>query len=227
MRNARLGLTFWVLFLGTFAMILWSLRMAGVIVPQRKPKPHAHQAPSLPDPSYPSSGRDQGVPIYPALPAFHLFDTRGKDLRSQDLAETVWIASFLFTNCGGTCSATALRNQVLQSRLPENVLLVSITVDPERDTPEVLDAYGKKFQRDPKRWKMLTGPRAEVEKLLRQGFYLGADGKPIVHTPHLALVDGSGRLRGLYDFETQDQTQELLRDVERIRAPVRGTTLGG
>ena len=108
------------------------------------------------------------------LGAFRLTERSGRAMTDADLADRVWVASFIFTHCPLSCPRITSVMKGLQARLAgTDVQLVSISVDPERDTPEVLADYARKFGADPDRWWFLTGPKADVERLIVERFKLG------------------------------------------------------
>jgi cytochrome oxidase Cu insertion factor (SCO1/SenC/PrrC family) len=102
-----------------------------------------------------------------------------------------------------------------------DVQLVSFSVDPETDTPEVLRGYAEKLQADPKRWDFLTGPKSAIYKLSHDGFKLAvsdgsdAEGVP-VHSTRMALVDRHDQIRGYYDALEPDAMTKLLADTNHL-----------
>jgi protein SCO1/2 len=99
------------------------------------------------------------------------------------------------------------------------VRFVSFTVDPERDTPEVLAAYARRFQAQPGRWYFLTGPEATLNMLSRDAFKLSAiaGGSQPDHSTRFVLVDRQARIRGYYTTsEEQNDIKKLLADIERL-----------
>jgi cytochrome oxidase Cu insertion factor (SCO1/SenC/PrrC family) len=137
---------------------------------------------------------------------FALTERSGRTVHRDDLRGKVWVAAFIFTRCAGPChqvTGSMARLQQDLAGLPD-VRLVSFTVDPEFDTPGVLDAYGERWQADPERWLFLTGPPDQVYGLIRNGFHLYAEpnrgaerteGNEVAHDVRLALVDRRGHLR--------------------------------
>lgn len=208
--------------LGAVVMLLWLLRVTGTVGPMRTPraapaaKAHGH-APLLPPPRYPTMGLDRGIPDYGRVPDFTLTESLGTPVSRESLEGTVWVASFVFTRCAGTCPTTAQQVRVLQDALPEGARLVSISVDPTNDTPEVLATYAKGNGRRVERWWLLTGNAHQIGDLATKGFYLGTKGS-LLHSENLALVDGRAHLRGFYDPADPTQRAALLRDMALIMA---------
>lgn len=130
------------------------------------------------------------LPVLAELPAFALTDQTGHGFGRQDLLGKVWIADFVFTSCSDACPRLTEKMKHLQDRLlpPErggNVRLLSISVDPERDTPQKLDDYGKTFGARADLWRFLTGPQLEVERTVVKGFHMAMAKMPLPKDPPL------------------------------------------
>ena len=102
-----------------------------------------------------------------------------------------------------------------------DVHLVSFSVDPEKDTPEVLRGYAEKLHAEPKRWDFLTGPKSAIYKLSHDGFKLavsdGSDEAGIpVHSTRMVLVDRRGEIRGYYEATEADAVTKLLADTSHL-----------
>lgn len=113
-------------------------------------------------------------PLWPA-PSFTLVERSGQMLSNTDLLGKVWIANLIFTQCTDTCPLGSQRMIKLQDTFAaeEDVRLVSVTVDPAHDTPEVLSQYAKKLGAHPQRWLFLTGTKKQIYRLAREGFRMG------------------------------------------------------
>lgn len=164
-------------------------------------------------------------PVLGELPAFTLVDTTGASFGSAELRGEPWIASFFFTRCPSICPVLMTRVATLQERFRDagvtGIRLVSISVDPEHDTPARLREAEPRYGVDPARWKLLTGERAAVQTLLVDGFKvpglekLGSDGD-LPHTAKLVLVDGRGRVRGYYDSD-EPGLDEVFHRAQHVR----------
>jgi cytochrome oxidase Cu insertion factor (SCO1/SenC/PrrC family) len=116
----------------------------------------------------------EGLKVFGTVPDFSLVERGGRQVRLADLRGKVWIANFIYTHCTDTCplqSALMGRLQAEFSAEPD-LRLVSITVDPEQDTPEVLAEYAGRFGADRDRWLFLTGDKKALYALALQGFRL-------------------------------------------------------
>jgi len=115
------------------------------------------------------------LPVYGSIPNFALIDQSGHPVRRGDLEGKVWIANFIFTNCPDECPLMTVEMAQMQSELAHmaDFRLVSISVDPDRDTPAVLSEYAERFNADPGRWLFLTGDKRAIYRLAAEGFRLG------------------------------------------------------
>ncbi len=159
---------------------------------------------------------------YGSVPAFQLTNQHGQSFGSAQLGGRIWIADFVFTSCAGPCPIISSRMSEMQKPLRDkDVHLVSFTVDPDRDTPEVLQGYAEKLHAQPNRWDFLTGPRAALYDISRTGFKLGVSdgsdeaGVP-VHSTRMVLVDRKGTIRGYYDALAPDAVTKVLADASHL-----------
>ena len=180
------------------------------------------------------------LPVYGVVPAFALMERSGQLVRLEDLHGKVWIASFIFTHCPDECPLMTAEMARLQAdfAMASDLRLVSITVDPDRDTPAVLSDYAAHFQADPQRWLFLTGEKRAIHQLAREGFRLGINApaetsqgafltpaqawadhgrvSDIGHSARFVLVDRQGRIRGYYDSRDDLALQRLRRHVQSL-----------
>lgn len=162
-------------------------------------------------------------PVLSQLPDFSLVGMDGRPYGSAELRGQVYVASFFSASCRSDCPVATkgmsrLQDGFAQKKI-QGVRLVSISVDPEHDTPEVLTEYAKGAGVDPKRWTLLTGDPERVRRLVVFGFKLG------FHTGKLVLVDGRGRIRGTYGVdemgldEVYNRAQHVLRQEREAKRP--------
>jgi protein SCO1 len=178
--------------------------------------------------------REPRLPAYGPAPAFVLVDQAGREVRGEDLRGRVVLANFVYTSCPDVCPMLTARMAEVRSRLRErgllgsDVRLLSFTVDPARDTPEVLARYAARFDADGEAWRFLTGSPEAVRALLVEGFRLGLQPAPaghgghaphgggtITHSNRFVLIDRGGRIRAYYDGRELD-AETVLRDVREV-----------
>lgn len=166
--------------------------------------------------------RDGGRPILFPAPAFRLTTSRGTTLTHLDLRGHVWVVDFAFSRCASICPTLGSRFVELQETLPADFRLVTISVDPEHDTPEVLRKHSEQhYKPQPGRWHWLTGERRTIYALMQEGFKVGEPGAPLAednipHTGHALLIDARGRVRGTYEITDRAKFDDLLRDAREL-----------
>ena len=164
-----------------------------------------------------------------SLKPFELTDRFGQPFDSQSLKGKVWIASFFFTRCPTICPQVLAQTAELQKKLSalpqwQDIRLMSITVDPDHDTPAVLDERAKLWDADNIHWLFLTGSKEAIWALTsaRDGFQLAVgDARPgekmsITHSSRFVLIDQEHRVVGYYDALDEGKREELMRDLMRL-----------
>lgn len=163
------------------------------------------------------------------LPEFALTNQDGEAVSKDSLKGKVWLANFIFSTCPGQCIVLTNQFKDFQAEIKEmpDVELVSFSVDPEHDTPEVLRTFGEQYQAGPQ-WKFLTGSKDDIYRLLQKGFLLDAapnpdpeqvaTGEKILHTTKVVLVDGEGQIRNYYDGLPVDLYPQVLQDIRTLRS---------
>lgn len=157
------------------------------------------------------------------VPDFTLTTHTGAAITTRDLDHKVWIASFFFTSCTTTCPAIMqAMSEVaagIQAGLPDNdrVQLVSFSVDPEFDTPAELPRYASEKKFDLKRWRLVTGPRTDIEAVVMNGFKTAVgDKRPqagiidISHSMKLVLVDGERHIRHYFSANDAKDRETIV-----------------
>ena len=170
-----------------------------------------------------SGSRQAALPVYGEVPAFTLVDQQGQSVSRDTLRGSVWVADFIFTRCAGQCPMMSAQMAQLAARLPHDsgVRLVSFTVDPAWDTPDVLAHYAAQYRQSTSAWSFLTGDEATIRRLCREGFHValseqGTDAEPITHSTRLVLVDRQGQIRGSYEATDEAAVRQLRRDLRRV-----------
>ena len=148
---------------------------------------------------------------------FTLTAQDGEAFDSKSLAGKVWMGSVFFANCPGPCFR---ENQAVAEILREiddpDFMAISLTCDPDNDTPDVLRRYADRFEADPDRWKFLTGDFAVIKKLANESFRLPAEVG--VHSERGVVFDRQGRLRGSYHLLQEDRVDLLKKLIREVLA---------
>ena len=168
----------------------------------------------------------EGLQRYSSVPQFSLVERSGKITTLADLRGTIWIADFIYTTCQDTCPMQTAEMAQLQEDWKDRagLKLVSFSVDPEKDTAEVLSRYANRYKADSQRWLFLTGAKEEIGRLVQEGFRLSAvalssEGKKdsvIMHSPRFVLIDKQAQIRGYYDSRDQQALERLKKDVATL-----------
>lgn len=162
------------------------------------------------------------------VPTFSLTNEFNKPFGTNDLKGKPYLATFAFTTCPTTCPGLMEKMQTVQKRvkgLGTKVAMVTFSVDPENDTPQVLHKYARKLHANPYVWNFVTGNKTDLEALLIEGFKVPMGGKEevskqlenekitlfdIVHTEKVVLVDGEGFIRGYYSIDKQSLDRLMI-----------------
>ena len=161
---------------------------------------------------------EKALPFLGELTEFQLTDQNGEQFSRDDLLGKVWVADFIFTTCAGPCPIMSGQFTELQSRFgnASDFRLLSISVNPDYDTPEVLKEYGDRYGADHDRWRFLTGKKDRIHELAVEGFKVGSVEDPIFHSTRFILLDSKARIRGYYISSELEEMQQLWRDVELL-----------
>lgn len=180
----------------------------------------------------------EGLRNYGTVPDFTFTERSGRKVSLADLKGKVWVAQFFYTHCTDICPLTVPQMGLLHLEYLNDpdfrsaVRFVSITVDPERDTPEVLINYAEYFSADPDLWLFLTGDKATIVRLAQQGFKLGigeeanppevakktGEEKELFHSNRLILIDRKAQIRGYYSGIDAEAMVRLRRDLKTLLA---------
>ena len=168
----------------------------------------------------------EGLKDFGSVPQFSFIERDGRRVTLSDLKGKVWIVNFIYTNCPDTCPIQSAQMRQIQEDFQheKDLRLVSITVDPTRDTPEVLSEYAKRFGAKSARWLFLTGDKETIYKFAQEGFHLGAveiphetrpeSGATHTHSPRFVVVDRSGQIRGYYVSTDAEAIKRLRKDLK-------------
>ncbi len=180
----------------------------------------------------------EGLKNYGQIPDFTFTERSGRKVSLADLKGKVWVAQFFYTHCTDICPLTVPQMGLLHLEYLNDpdfrsmVRFVSITVDPERDTPKVLSKYAEHFSADPDLWLFLTGNKAATVRLAQHGFKLGigeeanppevvkktGEEKELFHSNRLVLVDRNAQIRGYYSGIDAEAMVRLRRDLKTLLA---------
>jgi protein SCO1 len=179
--------------------------------------------------------RPAALPVIGPVAGFTLTNQDGQVVTLADLTNRVWIADIIFTRCAGSCPIMSKQMESLQDALPptNRTKLVTLTTDPDFDTPPILKKYGERYDANFNRWTFLTGAKAEIAGLAGNSLKLSAvPVKPedrqnpadlFIHSTIFVIVDRHARLRRIFETEgdgvdwtnVQPRILETVRQLER------------
>ncbi|MCB0328543.1 MAG: SCO family protein [Bdellovibrionales bacterium] len=159
-----------------------------------------------------------GLPDLGEAPEFLLRDSDSQEFSFRKYDGRVRLVSFFFTRCPSICPRINGQIAELFEKVSDNpkVLFLSITVDPENDTPQVLSDYARKYRKDASNWKFLTGEPQVIQGLLTGGFKLGSGMLPDAHNTRIVLVDQAGTIRGFYQGMDSSHIAQLGKDLLKL-----------
>jgi len=179
--------------------------------------------------------REPALKRYGQVPAFSLVDQTGTKVTEADLAGKVTAVSFIYTSCTDICPMITTIMGTVQDQLRRegllgaDVQLLSISVDPERDTPEVLARYAREHGADTDTWRFLTGDVAQIRNTVVSGFMLGmtkhapvhvhggaATAYEVEHSGKVVLVDRAGQIRAYFEGTDLNPAQ-VAAEIRKLR----------
>ena len=156
---------------------------------------------------------------------FVFTDNNGNSFGSKDLKGKIHVANFIFTSCTHICPKMTTNMVEVEKKFQNNpgVSLVSFTVTPWLDSPEVLNRYKKEFTLNSKNWHFLTGDKNKIYSLARKSYFaeeeigFTKDSTDFLHTEHFLLVDENLRIRGIYNGTLGLEMEQLIKDIYLLK----------
>lgn len=158
------------------------------------------------------------LPILGDVPGFSLVASDGKTFSRPDLDGRLHIVNFMFTRCQGVCPTMSANIQKMYElyRGSDKVRFLSVTVDPDYDSLEVLQRYAARFGVNDDRWIFARGALVDVAALIEHGFMLDASDLPSSHPAFLILVDQFGKIRGYYSYNDENDLGVLGQNIRQL-----------
>ena len=160
----------------------------------------------------------QQLPKIGSIPQFEFIDSNGNTVTLDNLKGKVWVADFIFTTCTMACPMMTGNMNLVHKKFKKNddVRLVSISVYPEYDTPDVLKEYASQYDADTEKWLFLTGDESSVKNIIKDGFKIGDFEEIIFHSEKFALVDKNGTIRAYYNGMKSEDMKQLKKDINAL-----------
>lgn len=167
----------------------------------------------------------QYVKKYHTIDNFSFTNQNGKTITQKDYEGKIYVADFFFTTCPSICVPMGENMAWLQGQIKDNpkVMLLSHTVMPDVDTPQVLKAYAQKKGVIDSKWNLVTGKKEDIYYIARKSYLAvkttnSSELYDMVHTENFVLVDAKRRIRGFYDGTKLEEAQRLLEDINFLSA---------
>lgn len=165
----------------------------------------------------------QYIKKYHTIEDFSFTNQNGKTITQKDYEGKIYVADFFFTTCPSICVPMGKNMAWLQEQIKNNskVMLLSHTVMPDIDTPEVLKAYAKEKGVIDSKWNLVTGDKKDIYYIARKSYLAvkttnSSELYDMVHTENFVLVDSKRRIRGFYDGTNLDEVKRLLDDINYL-----------
>jgi protein SCO1 len=169
---------------------------------------------------------ENGDTIYYTVPKFSFINQNGREVSHYDYQGKIFVTDFFFTTCPTICPIMSTQMSRLQTLLEKDgilgdVMLLSHTINPEYDQPEVLKAYAERMEADTNTWNFVTGPRADIYFQAKQGYFVNAlqsdtaDGG-YIHSDNFMLIDREMHIRGYYDGTSTKEVDQLFLDIKSL-----------
>jgi len=165
------------------------------------------------------------VKKYHTIADFSLTNQNGKTVTQEDYEDKIYVADFFFTTCPSICPIMTKNMAVIQQEIrnDDEVLLLSHSVTPIRDSVPQLKKYAQEKGVLDEKWNLVTGDKKQIYELARKSYFAvlnEGDGGAydMIHTENFILVDKKRRIRGTYDGTNSEEIQELLHDLKILKA---------
>lgn len=157
---------------------------------------------------------------------FSFTDQEGKTITNKDVKGKICVVEYFFTTCKGICPRLNenMTHVYKAFRGNKDVVILSHTVDPKRDTVQAMKEYSLRFDADPKQWMFLTGSKQQLYDMARYSYLISAQDdtagvsidQDFIHDNHYVLVDGDGRVRGMYDGLQTTEVDKMIKDINSL-----------
>ena len=162
------------------------------------------------------------------IPAFEFTNQEGEKVTNQTYEGKIYVADFFFTSCPGICPRLAKNLGALQEvfKNDKDVLFLSHSVTPEKDSVSVLKEYGIENKVNLEKWNLVTGNKKEIYTIARQGYFADEDfvktqdEDAFIHTENFVLIDKKGRIRGVYNGTLAVEKDRIIRHIELLKKEV-------
>lgn len=167
------------------------------------------------------NGKEIVDTVYNTIPAFSFTNQYGETVTEKIVEGKIYVTDFFFTSCPTICPVMKRQMVKVYKEFKDNpnVMILSHTIDPEHDTPKVLNTFAKDLGVEGQQWQFLTGPKEDIYALGQKSYLSAAQEDKtaeggFLHSGAFILIDKDKHIRGMYDGTTEEGTQKLTRDMK-------------
>ncbi|REA57680.1 SCO family protein [Dyadobacter luteus] len=168
-------------------------------------------------------GKEVVDTIYNTIPPFSFVNQNGDTITEQIVKDKIYVADFFFTTCPTICPVMKKQMLTVYEKFKDNpeLMILSHTIDPEHDTPSVLNTFAKDLNVTGTQWQFLTGPKEKTYELGLKNYMVVAKEEKtaeggFLHSGAFILVDKDKHVRGMYDGTTEEGTKKLIADIQTL-----------
>ena len=159
------------------------------------------------------------------IPSFEFVNQLGEKVTNSTYKGKIYIADFFFTTCPGICPRLAKNMRKLQEAFKDDddVMLLSHSVTPVKDSVPVLYSYAIENKVDAKKWNLVTGDKKAIYEIARKAYFADEDfvktqdEDAFIHTENFILIDRKGRIRGVYNGTLAIEVDRILRHIKLLK----------
>ncbi len=168
------------------------------------------------------------LPVYGVegheIESFSFDNQLGTTFHSEQHKGKIWVVNYFFTSCPSICPKMMRNMQSVHDvvRSEEDIILLSLTVDPKRDTPEKFYNYLSNFNVDHSSWQLLTGDKKDLYRLARKSFLIsatdgGGDEYDFIHSENIVVIDQNGKIRNFVNGTAEHADSQILRTISKLK----------
>jgi len=168
-------------------------------------------------------GKEVVDTIYNTIPPFSFTNQYGDTVTEKIVEGKIYVTDFFFTSCPTICPVMKRQMLKVYKEFKDNpdVMILSHTIDPEHDTPKVLNTFAKDLGIEGKQWQFLTGPKEKIYEIGQKSYLSAAQEDKtaeggFLHSGAFILIDKDKHIRGMYDGTTEEGTQKLMQGIKSL-----------
>ena len=169
--------------------------------------------------------KDKSLDDFHQISSFNFLNQDGKKITNQTFKDKIYVADFFFTSCYGICPKMASNMKIVQEEFlnDDEVLLISHSVTPDKDSVSVLREYALNKGVVSNKWHLVTGSQNEIYKLGRKDYFIeedlgtDKDENDFLHTENFVLIDKNRHIRGIYNGLNKTSVNQLIKDIHTLK----------